>query len=231
MKILFISDLHLGSPLFRSDATVIELLSNDRYDKIIIIGDIIDTWEGTTNRITRNNKDIINKINGLSNVVIIKGNHDPSLEELSCIFTSAVLVEHRKPYMDGDMLMIHGDEFDKIVTKYSFLAKLLYPLQWMLTRIGINPNAMIRNIIHSIACHREKKYYNDLVLDVEENLVNKYKGNCKCLIAGHTHLPKLIVSEEFTYVNCGDWIHNRTYAECIDGVFSVKEENGDVKLF
>lgn len=227
MKTLFISDLHLGSSLFKSDDIVMELLSDGSYDKIILIGDIIDTWESTTSRIVKKNKELIAKINSLNNVVIIRGNHDPSLDRMAKIFTNAPLIANREPYVDGDMLMIHGDEFDKLVTEYSFLAKLLYPIQLALSKLGINPKAMVRNTLHSIACHKEKKYYNDLVTDVEENLANKYKSSCKVLIAGHTHLPKLIIRDGFTYVNCGDWVHNRTYAECIDGKFTIRKENGD----
>lgn len=226
MKILFISDLHLGSPLFKSDDTIIRLLGDSSYDKIVILGDIIDTWEGTTERIVRRNKNIIKKINELSNVVIVKGNHDPSFEVLSEIFPNSYCVEHFEPHMEDDILITHGDDFDKLVTDYSFFAKMVFPVQWLFSRLGINPKAKIRNTLHSIACHREKKYYNDLVTDVEEHLVDKYKYHCKYLVAGHTHLPKLVNTGDITYVNCGDWVHNRTYAEYIDGIFTIRTEDG-----
>ena len=63
MKILFISDIHLGSALFKSSAVIMKLLSDDSYGKIVIIGDIIDTWEGPIFKTIKDNQELINKIN------------------------------------------------------------------------------------------------------------------------------------------------------------------------
>ena len=60
---------------------------------------------------------------------------------------------------------------------------------------------------------RDKKYYNDLILDVEKNAVEKYKH----VVMGHTHFPKINKTDQHTYVNCGDWIHHGTYVE-YDGI-------------
>ena len=64
-----------------------------------------------------------------------------------------------------------------------------------------------------------KPYYDNLVLDVENAAVEKYKH----VIMGHTHFPKTSISSTHTYVNCGDWIHHQTYVE-FDGInFSLRK--------
>ncbi len=56
MKILFLSDLHLGSPLFRRKAEILNILK-DEYDKIIVVGDLLDVWYKSAYDIYRENED------------------------------------------------------------------------------------------------------------------------------------------------------------------------------
>ena len=50
-----------------------------------------------------------------------------------------------------------------------------------------------------------------------------YKYKYDYIIIGHTHLPKLIVEDDYIYINCGDWVHNKTYAIYEDGDFRLVE--------
>jgi UDP-2,3-diacylglucosamine hydrolase len=221
MKFLFLSDFHLGSPLFESTDKVISLL-NDDYDVVFLLGDIIDTWEGYVWYIVDKNYKLIEKLNSLNNLVIIRGNHDPDLEELQRVFPNKIVnVDYE--FHDGDKVGIvtHGDEFDHTVTKYYWLAKLFWPINWLFERLGINIKAFFRETYHSLAVKKDKKYYNDLILNVEKELVNKYKNKYHYIVVGHTHMPKLIVEDDYVYVNCGDWIHNKTYVIYKDGNFRL----------
>ena len=219
MKLLFISDLHLGSPLFQAESKLLSLLS-DSYDRVFILGDILDVWEADLESIVESNKRIINKINELDNVVIVRGNHDPSIYKLSSIFNNAMVSRAYRYSVDGKiMIMIHGDECDDLIVKYSWLAKLLFPIHWVCERFGINLKGFFRTLYYSVAMKVDKKYYNDLVLDIEKDLVSKYKDKCDYLIAGHIHVPKIVEKSNITYINCGDWVYNETYIIYEDGVF------------
>lgn len=221
MKLLFISDLHFGCPLFRAYRKVMSILDGE-YDKIFILGDIIDTWEDTTENIVIDNKRIIAKINSLDNVVIVKGNHDPSMFQLGRIFYNADIVLSYKCEVDGKtMIMVHGDECDDLVFKHSWLARVLFPIHWVCERFGINLKGFFRELYYSISMKVDKKYYNDLVLDIEKDLVSKYKDKCDCLIFGHTHVPKLGSKDGTMYVNCGDWVWSDTYVVYKDGMFEL----------
>jgi len=223
MKILFLSDFHLGSPLFKSENEIFSLL-NDDYDVVFLLGDTIDTWEDDLWSIVTKNNMLLRKLNSLPNLIIIKGNHDPDLDDLSRVFPAKEVVWSYEFEDNGKKgIVVHGDEFDHMVTKYSWIARLLWPINWLLERVGINIKAFFRETYHSLAAKREKKYYNDLVLTVEKEIVNKYKDKYDYIVIGHTHLPKLIVQDDYVYVNCGDWIHNQTYVIYEDGNFELME--------
>jgi len=224
MRILFLSDLHLGSPLFESEDKVLSLLEEE-YDKIILVGDIIDIWESGLLSIIADNQILLKKINELENVIVIKGNHDPNIPTLESVFYGKYVNDMYSFKVDGKLiLVIHGDEFDWLVTKHSWLAKLLFPIHWILERFGINLKGWFRDLFCSISSKRDKKYYNELVLDMEKELFNKYKGFYDCIVVGHTHLPKIIEENNFIYVNCGDWVHNKTYIVYENGKFILKGE-------
>jgi len=64
MKILFLSDFHLGSPLFESENEILSLL-NDDYDMVFLLGDTIDTWEDDLWSIVTKNNVLLRKLNSL----------------------------------------------------------------------------------------------------------------------------------------------------------------------
>ena len=223
MKLLFLSDLHLGSPLFESEAEIINLLSKD-YDQIYIIGDLLDVWEDDLASVVSDNMSIINRIHTLDNVIIIKGNHDPSLVELEGVFPKKnVYYQHELGIGDKKCIVAHGDEFDDLIRKYSWLAKFSWPINWLFERVGINLKGFFRKLFYSVSAKRKKKYYNDLVLNMEEKFVDCYKDEYDYMIVGHTHFPKITKGNDFTYINSGDWIHNKSYVEFVDGEFKLTE--------
>jgi len=223
MKILFLSDLHLGSPLFKSHAEVLNLLYED-YDKIFITGDLVDIWEDDLSKIVSKDSVIINRINELTNVVIVKGNHDPSVIELESVFPGKEICYEYGANIGGKKAMItHGDEFDNLIRKYSWLAKILFPIHWCLERIGVNAKWFFRELYYSVSVKINKTYYNDLVLNVEKELANKYRTDFHYLIVGHTHFPKITSENDFKYINCGDWTDHKSYVEYVDDTFRLVE--------
>jgi UDP-2,3-diacylglucosamine pyrophosphatase LpxH len=203
MSILFISDFHLGSPLFKNEFAIYDLVTKGNFEHIYVIGDVIDTWENDTSKIVNKYKNFL-KLFDHTNVTIVKGNHDPDIATLKKIFPAAEIVMSKVIPDIG--IVIHGDEFDKLVTKYSWVAKIFYPVHWLLQRFGINIKAFFREMYNSISAKRNSPYYPELVSDIEIKLKEKYLpyGYVFC---GHTHEPKFFEN----YVNCGDWIHNKSY--------------------
>lgn len=86
MKILIISDIHIGDPRLSNESKIISLLSNNKFDKIILLGDIVDCWLGGQ-KLIKNNKIIrtLNKISKSTDIVWVRGNHDSDLDMKSFI--------------------------------------------------------------------------------------------------------------------------------------------------
>lgn len=213
MKILIISDLHLGSPLFNKKSEFISLIKSPTYGIIILNGDIFDVWEEDADKIAKHNQRAIAAINEVSQekpVYFVRGNHDPDDEDIKKITPHVIIVSQ---YSIGDLFVIHGDEFDPLVTKYSWLAKLLFIPHWIGERLGLNIKAFFRELTNSISNKRDEDYYKDLVNDVNNEAIKKYKDRCKILVLGHTHSPEIVKTPECVYINGGDFIHNYTYVE------------------
>ena len=221
MKTLYLSDLHLGSPMFKSEDKILSLLNNN-YDQIFLVGDIIDTWEEPKEDTIRKYPLLIDRLNEMESLFIVQGNHDPSVEELKEIFPNADITDSCAIfYTEGQPTAItHGHEFDNLIVKHYWLAKLLFPIHWVLERLGIDIRNCCNKLYHSVARKIQNKCYHDLVLNIEQDAVEEYK-NFRYIVMGHTHLPKLVASDNNIYINCGDWIDNKTYVECIDGEFRL----------
>jgi len=223
MKILFLSDLHLGSPLFDHPKRVASLL-HDNYDIVFIVGDIIDEWEMPIHSIVSEYIELISILNSLSNLVIIRGNHDPNIDKLQEIFPNAEVVKDYEIFVDNERIkIIHGHEFDDLILKYYWVAKLFFPFQWISERLGYNIKGKIRDLLHSIAMKKQDAQYNDLVLEIEKRAVDEYYGEYTSVVMGHTHLPKLVIGD-FTYVNVGDWTDHSTYVLFEGSKFTLKGE-------
>jgi UDP-2,3-diacylglucosamine pyrophosphatase LpxH len=213
MNVVIFSDLHLGSPLFNKRRDFVKLIKSPNYDTIILNGDVLDVWEMKLRKIVDSNSNIIDSINDIAKdkkVVFIKGNHDPEINDIRHLFPNAQVVQS---YQMKDLFVIHGDEFDEFVNKYSYWAKLLFIPHWIGERFGLNLKAFFRELTHSISNKRKKKYYKELVRDINNEAIKKYKDRCKFLVMGHTHNPEIIKQEGCTYINGGDLIHNYTYVE------------------
>jgi UDP-2,3-diacylglucosamine pyrophosphatase LpxH len=213
MKTLVISDIHLGSPLVDKKLELMNLMKSEEYDTIVLNGDIFDIWEKHFDIIIMENFDFVKLIQSLSltkKVYYLMGNHDPYIAEIKRLFPN---VDVRKELKIDDILIIHGEQFDDMVTKYSWFAKILFIPNWFAERIfHINLKAFFREKL-SISSKRSKPYFRKLIGDIEEEATEYYKDQCRHLIMGHTHTPKIVGGDDITYINCGDIIHNRVCLE------------------
>ncbi len=217
---LILTDLHMGSPLFRVEDKVINLLRQD-WEEIILLGDIYDTWFYPFPELRR----LYSVISQLfaekqTQIRYIVGNHDPSVEEIEQIWPSMVVV-HEYALL-GNYMLVHGHEFDVLVTKYSCLARVMWNVHRIGAYFGINLKAWGRDLVYSLSSHVGKRYYTKMVGNVQDELVKKYLyGGYEGVICGHTHrVVNYNYPNGFHYINLGDAVHNKTYGTWEDG--SVK---------
>ena len=222
MRTLIISDIHMGSPLFKSSQFLMNLL-DDPFENVFILGDILDVWRDSLEDIEHEYEALIRRINNKArecNVTIVKGNHDPDISTLKMVFNRCN-VHEKYAYLNDDTILLHGDQYDHMILKHSWLAKIVYCAHKFFSKFGINVRETFRDLFFSIASKRGKNYFKDLALDVEKEACKEHKGKYKNIVMGHTHLPKVYVDKDegFRYVNCGDWIHNLTYVVYTDDKF------------
>ena len=221
MKKLFISDLHLGSPLFKKEKEVINLLISDIYNEIFILGDVFDCWEGNVWMIFNKYREMIKILNDQGNkIVLIKGNHDPSFEVLTEVLYNCKIIEgvYNSNFNGQEIAMSHGNEFDPDY----WWTKAFFPIHWVLQRFGFNVKGWIREKIYISEAKRLGVSLDDIVVEAERKLVNEFKSY-DIYVCGHSHMPKIVQTESLLFVNVGSLIYKPCFYEFEDGKFIKKE--------
>lgn len=122
-------------------------------------------------------------------VIIIKGNHDPDVLWLKEYFCDATVLEVFKM---GELIAIHGSEFDHSLKDFSWLNKILFCFQWVLERLGFDAQSFFRDRLHSIAAYIKHKSYNDIVSNIEQEAFDIYSQDYNYIVMGHLHQPKIV---------------------------------------
>jgi UDP-2,3-diacylglucosamine pyrophosphatase LpxH len=216
-KIIFISDVHLGSK-GSNPKELYKLLNKEQPQKIFIVGDFIDGWLLKKRfHWTKDSTDVIRKILSYSNkgteVVYITGNHDDFLRSYSPLnFGNIKIVDE---WEWNGYLITHGDLYDGIVQlKWlgiigSYGYELALAIDRGLKRLGYKKSfsKMTKDKVKSAV---------KFITDFERQLAYQaHSRGLKGVICGHIHKPEnkkiKIKNKTIHYLNCGDWIENNSY--------------------
>ena len=217
MKI-FISDLHISSPLFNKEEEVIDLLNRSDVEEIYILGDIFDTWNEDAFLTSVRYHKLINAINRKATVVL-KGNHDPSIEDMRIIFNDVpVLNWYRMELFGKDTLLVHGDSVDRMIQ----FNRLFYFIQYIALHMGFSPKAFLVQTYIDLYKMFKRVSNSTLILGMEKKIVEKHRNDCDLLITGHTHFPKLVKCEDVIFANCGSIIYKPSYLVADNNTLMIK---------
>ena len=227
-KIIFISDVHLGSK-GSNPKELYKLLNKEQPQKIFIVGDFIDGWLLKKRfHWTKDSTDVIRKILSYSNkgteVVYITGNHDDFLRSYSPLnFGNIKIVDE---WEWNGYLITHGDLYDGIVQlKWlgiigSYGYELALSIDRVLKRLGYKKSfsKMTKDKVKSAV---------KFITDFERQLAYQaHSRGLKGVICGHIHKPEdkiiEIKNQPIHYLNCGDWIENNTWIEYSKNKFKLK---------
>jgi UDP-2,3-diacylglucosamine pyrophosphatase LpxH len=216
-KVIFISDVHLGSK-GSNPKELYKLLTKEQPEKIFIVGDFIDGWLLKKRfHWTKDCTDVIRKILSYSNkgteVVYITGNHDDFLRSYSPLnFGNIKIVDE---WEWNGYLITHGDLYDGIVQlKWlgiigSYGYELALSIDRGLKRLGYKKSfsKMTKDKVKSAV---------KFITDFERQLAYQaHSKGLKGVICGHIHKPEnkkiKIKNKTIHYLNCGDWIENNSY--------------------
>jgi UDP-2,3-diacylglucosamine pyrophosphatase LpxH len=202
MNAIIVSDLHLGSRFFlgRVFERFIKNISNE-YD-IILNGDILDNPYEKLKISHQRILDLIKQTSYKQTVVWVRGNHDNGyvLKEFGkIVFKRFYSLGHR-------LLIVHGDDFDKIMPKTQLFIKVFSLMHELRLRLGARP-------VH--VAHYAKKWailYNFLRNHVMVNAVNcAMENGYEAVTCGHTHYPEDTLINGIRYINTGAWTEAPTY--------------------
>jgi UDP-2,3-diacylglucosamine pyrophosphatase LpxH len=230
MKTLVISDLHIGSKGCNTKA-IINLLKTVEYDRLILVGDIIDGWlfqrykkfSAEHNKVIRK----LFKISKEKEIIWISGNHDEFLRKYTPMQLGNIKIVDE--FIEGGIWFCHGDKYDGII-KMHWLG--------MLGSIGYDAAIVIDRLLKKINKKTSlSKYLKDNVkaavsfmVDYEQEMVRQAKKrNCHTVICGHIHTPVDRTIDNIRYINTGDWIENQSYV--IYELSNYEIGSGTLKLY
>jgi UDP-2,3-diacylglucosamine pyrophosphatase LpxH len=199
---IVISDLHLGS-----DVCQAKLLEEflawavKRCRELVINGDIFDDLN--FKRLTKRHFACLKIIRRNSDrddfrLVWVRGNHDGPADIISHLVGVDVLDEHVYENHHIRLLILHGDQFDTIVTGYPLLTGLasgvFYLIQkWMPHRAA----RFIRRI--------SKRWQRNSQLVRERAVEYARSRGFHYVTCGHTHLALVVQDGDVLYINSGTW--------------------------
>jgi UDP-2,3-diacylglucosamine pyrophosphatase LpxH len=199
---LVISDLHLGSDICQ--AKLLEEFLTwavEHCDQLVINGDIFDDLN--FKRLTKRHFACLKVIRRNTDrpdfrLVWVRGNHDGPADIISHVVGVDILDEYVFDNHRIRLLILHGDQFDTIVTVNplltDFACAVFYFIQkWM-------PHKASRFI------RRISKKFQRNSQRIERRAVEYARaGGFRFVTCGHTHLPFMARHEEVLYVNSGTW--------------------------
>jgi len=234
VRALFISDCHIGSD-YCNHEKLLKLLSEIECEYLYIVGDFIDGWILSRKFKWNNNYNtILQKILRMSRkgtqVYYVWGNHDDFIEPFTGIYfgenvqvvreTSHVTLNNEK------ILIIHGDQFDGIVTKNKWIqhiGSVIYDYS-----LAVNKLFRVFKFSFSNFLKQKAKEAVKYISNYEQTVVNYCKNsNHDSTLCGHIHKPECNFIDGINYYNTGDWIENNTFiVETTDGKIElIKYEN------
>jgi UDP-2,3-diacylglucosamine pyrophosphatase LpxH len=238
---IFISDFHLGTKTCRA-ADLLDFLKNHDAMYIYLVGDIVDGWELKKNWYwSQLHNDVIQKIlRKARKGAIIKylpGNHDAFARQFIDLHFGGIAVTDRAlhPTADGrTLLVMHGDEFDGVVTQsrwlasmgssaYIFAVKLNYVYNLIRRRLGYPYWSLSAWLKHKV---KNAFTYIDTF---ERTLAGEAKRlQADGVVCGHIHRASMRECDGVMYYNSGDWVESCTaLVEHHDGTMELVTWMGD----
>ena len=225
MKIeaLFISDVHLGARGVEAEK-LLEVLKKYEPQYLFMVGDIIDGWllkkrfywnQSYTNVIRK----ILSYSKNGTQVIYITGNHDEFLREFPLLELGNIQIHTEFEYKGA--FITHGDLYDGVVK-----------LKWLgvLGSVGYDLAIYIDRKLKRFGSKKSlSKFLKDRVKEAvsfitsfEDQLAYQAKRrNCHTVICGHIHTPIDEEIDYIRYINCGDWIENKSYVILHEGQYSI----------
>lgn len=222
-RTLFISDVHLGTRGAQA-GLLRDFLREIEVETIYLVGDIVDFW-----RIRRgglwppSHKDVLQelleKLHAGTRMIFIPGNHDDGLRDYCGTNFGAITLERDAIFETAggrQYLVIHGDEYDVVVTYarwlaflgdrgYQFALWMNRPVNFVRRRLGLGYWSLSSYLKQRVkgAVNFIGAFEKSLAEEAERREVDG-------VICGHIHHASSRMVGKVHYVNTGDWVESCT---------------------
>lgn len=227
---LFISDIHIGMNN-TNISKILEVLHENEFDNIFLIGDIIDFWALRRKFAwSEDANTFIQKIfraarKGVQIIYII-GNHDEFLYKFEGQSFGSITIKEKHVHqtLTGEqILLIHGHQFDGVVKCNKWLQHLGSILYEWLLAANVKFNLLRHKLgfgywsLSKYLKNKTKEVVN-YVSSWENTLITYAEAqNVNSVMCGHIHTPALKPGK-INYYNCGDFVeHSSFFVETLDG--------------
>ncbi|GAB1359305.1 UDP-2,3-diacylglucosamine diphosphatase [Porphyromonadaceae bacterium] len=219
-RTIVLSDVHLGTKWSKADEAT-RFIEENSCETLILCGDIIDGWSLNRNgakwkkRHTRFIKALLD-LQHRTEIFYVRGNHDDFLDKILPFTFQHIHFVQDMIYRSGDkrFLVLHGDLFDSITSRFSWLAKIGdwgYTLLLYLNKL-YNQRRVKKGLPYfSLSKEIKKKVKASVsyISDFENHLVKlASKRRCDGVICGHIHTPEIRMFGNVAYLNAGDWVES-----------------------
>jgi UDP-2,3-diacylglucosamine hydrolase len=232
-KIFFAADFHLGVPNHAAsqqrERDIIEWLTSiqDQAHSIYLLGDIFDFWFEYKYTVPKGFVRLLGKLAELRDagipVCFFTGNHDMWMFDY--FPTELGIPVYREPVRleleNKTILVGHGDGLGPGDSTYKMLKRFFNSkvCQWMFARLHPNLGMAIANkwsqksrIANNKRGEKFEGHEGEFLWVYCEEV--ERKSHHDFYIFGHRHLPlNLKVGENSMYINVGEWVYSKTYAE------------------
>jgi len=196
MNAIIVSDLHMGSRYFQSQAFAGFLDNLPDIDELILNGDVLDRPHAKLAPTHQQNLDRIEQLSFQHKVVWVRGNHDNGYAPVKL----GKIAFCRQYAFDHRILVTHGDVFDNVMSRSRVFMEAFRLMHDLRVRLGARP-------VHVAEYAKKwKAFYRVLRNNVMRNAVNfAVKNGYKTVTCGHTHFAEDMVVNGVRYINTGAW--------------------------
>jgi len=225
-RTVWISDTHLGTKGCKAEY-LRDFLDNIECDTLYLVGDIIDLWSWNVKSgfywpVLHSDivQRVINKAKQGTRVIYIPGNHDEQFRKHAGLQFNGIEIQLNaihKTHNGQRFLVMHGDEFDSIVSDNRFLAYVggeVYEWLLVVNRWFNNLRKILGYQNWSLSAFLKHKVKNIIqFMDNYQHVMSleAHKHQVDGIICGHIHHADISVMESGkTYCNTGDWVESCT---------------------
>lgn len=236
-KTIVMSDIHLGSKWSKAKEANLFLKAHT-CETLILCGDIIDGWEilrGKKPKWKKRHTHFIKRLLSIlphTHIIYLRGNHDDFLDRILPLEIPNFTLCRDYVYQSGERryYVLHGDVFDTITSRFSWLAKVGdvgYSMLMGINRV-YNRRRRKKGLPYKSISQKVKQSVKasvSYISDFEDSLCSiARRKNCTGVICGHIHQADDRMIGDVHYLNSGDWVESMTaLVEDFDGNWSIME--------